>query len=161
MGRRKQVPDSAVSALQSLGIKGSLKTIDNKEDIVRDKVALITGGGSGIGLEISTQFGQHGALIAIMGRRKQVPDSAVSALQSLGIKVVVVSDILLVLLPTMPSLLGSTQDSCISTTVMGRRLLIKRVMMVSYCRMFYVYMDCQHQKESTLRFPTEEEGSDD
>ncbi|KAK0597859.1 hypothetical protein LWI29_029260 [Acer saccharum] len=59
-----------------------------KEDIVRGKVALITGGGSGIGLEISTQFGQHGASIAIMGRRKQVLDSAVSALQSLGIKAV-------------------------------------------------------------------------
>ncbi|TXG71311.1 hypothetical protein EZV62_006246 [Acer yangbiense] len=58
-----------------------------KEDIVRGKVALITGGGAGIGLEISTQFGQHGASIAIMGRRKQVLDSAVSALQSLGIKV--------------------------------------------------------------------------
>ncbi|KAK3217745.1 hypothetical protein Dsin_011715 [Dipteronia sinensis] len=59
-----------------------------KEDIVRGKVALITGGGSGIGLEISTQFGKHGASIAIMGRRKQVLDSAVSALQSLGIKAV-------------------------------------------------------------------------
>lgn len=52
------------------------------------KVALITGGGSGIGLEISTQFGRHGASVAIMGRRKHVLDSAVSALQSLGIKAV-------------------------------------------------------------------------
>ncbi|KAK2654350.1 hypothetical protein Ddye_014206 [Dipteronia dyeriana] len=59
-----------------------------KEDIVRGKVALLTGGGSGIGFEISTQFGKHGASIAIMGRRKQVIDSAVSALQSLGIKAV-------------------------------------------------------------------------
>ncbi|KAL5813278.1 hypothetical protein ACOSQ3_028228 [Xanthoceras sorbifolium] len=59
-----------------------------KEDVVRGKVALITGGGSGIGLEICTQFGRHGASIAIMGRRKQVLDSAVSALQSLGIKAV-------------------------------------------------------------------------
>ncbi|TXG71334.1 hypothetical protein EZV62_006269 [Acer yangbiense] len=60
-----------------------------KKDIVRGKVALITGGGSGIGLEISTQFGRHGASIAIMGRRQQVLDSAVSALQSLGIKLLV------------------------------------------------------------------------
>lgn len=58
-----------------------------KEDAVTGKVALITGGGSGIGLEISTQFGKHGASIAIMGRRKQVLDSAVSTLRSLGIKV--------------------------------------------------------------------------
>ncbi|KAJ0041948.1 hypothetical protein Pint_18122 [Pistacia integerrima] len=59
-----------------------------KADIVKGKVALITGGGSGIGFEISKQFGKHGASIAIMGRRKSVLDSAVSTLQSLGIKAV-------------------------------------------------------------------------
>ncbi|KAJ7948978.1 Peroxisomal 2,4-dienoyl-CoA reductase [Quillaja saponaria] len=56
-----------------------------KPDVLKGKVALITGGGSGIGFEISTQFGKHGASIAIMGRRKQVIDSAVSTLQALGI----------------------------------------------------------------------------
>ncbi|GMY33238.1 peroxisomal 2,4-dienoyl-CoA reductase [Fagus crenata] len=56
-----------------------------KAEILKGKVALITGGGSGIGFEISTQFGKHGASIAIMGRRKQILDSAVSALHSLGI----------------------------------------------------------------------------
>jgi peroxisomal 2,4-dienoyl-CoA reductase len=59
-----------------------------KPDAVKGKVALITGGGSGIGFEISTQFGKHGASIAIMGRRKQVLDSAVSVLHSLGIQAV-------------------------------------------------------------------------
>ncbi|KAM1107554.1 hypothetical protein EV1_004261 [Malus domestica] len=59
-----------------------------KADAVKGKVALITGGGSGIGLEMSTQFGKHGASIAIMGRRKQVLDSAVSELRSLGIQAV-------------------------------------------------------------------------
>lgn len=59
-----------------------------KADILKGKVALITGGGSGIGFEISTQFGKHGASVAIMGRRKQVLDAAVSALRSLGIKAV-------------------------------------------------------------------------
>jgi peroxisomal 2,4-dienoyl-CoA reductase len=58
-----------------------------KAEILKGKVALITGGGSGIGFEISAQFGKHGASIAIMGRRKQVLDSAVSALRSLGIPV--------------------------------------------------------------------------
>ena len=58
-----------------------------KAKILTGKVALITEGGSGIGFEISTQFSKHEASIAIMGRRKQVLDSAVSALCSLGIPV--------------------------------------------------------------------------
>lgn len=62
-----------------------------KPDVVRGQVALITGGGSGIGFEISSQFGKHGASIAIMGRRKQVLDDAVSALRSLGIQVILFS----------------------------------------------------------------------
>ncbi|KAK6133158.1 hypothetical protein DH2020_033096 [Rehmannia glutinosa] len=59
-----------------------------KADALKGKVALLTGGGSGIGFEISTQFGKHGASVAIMGRRKNVLDDAVSALQSLGIPAV-------------------------------------------------------------------------
>ncbi|EEF38739.1 peroxisomal 2,4-dienoyl-CoA reductase [(3E)-enoyl-CoA-producing] [Ricinus communis] len=56
-----------------------------KGDILKGKVALITGGGSGIGYEISLQLGKHGASIAIMGRRKNVLLSAVASLHSLGI----------------------------------------------------------------------------
>ncbi|KAH6777156.1 short-chain dehydrogenase-reductase B [Perilla frutescens var. hirtella] len=59
-----------------------------KSDALKGKVALLTGGGSGIGFEISTQFGKHGASVAIMGRRKNVLDDAVSALTSLGIPAV-------------------------------------------------------------------------
>ena len=59
-----------------------------KPEILKDKVALITGGGSGIGFELSTQFGKHGASIAIMGRRKQVLDSAVHKLRLVGIPVI-------------------------------------------------------------------------
>uniref|UniRef100_A0A199UA12 2,4-dienoyl-CoA reductase [(3E)-enoyl-CoA-producing] n=1 Tax=Manihot esculenta TaxID=3983 RepID=A0A199UA12_MANES len=56
-----------------------------KPDILTDKVALLTGGGSGIGYEIALQLGKHGALIAIMGRRKHVLDSAVASFHILGI----------------------------------------------------------------------------
>ncbi|KVI03078.1 Glucose/ribitol dehydrogenase [Cynara cardunculus var. scolymus] len=56
-----------------------------KGDILKGKVGLLTGGGSGIGYEIAAELGKHGASIAIMGRRKNVLDSAISALQSLAI----------------------------------------------------------------------------
>lgn len=69
-----------------------------KPDVLKGKVALITGGGSGIGFEISSQFGKHGASIAIMGRRKQVLDAAVSDLRSLGIPVIFFESIFFVLI---------------------------------------------------------------
>ncbi|KAM0002924.1 putative 2,4-dienoyl-CoA reductase ((2E)-enoyl-CoA-producing) [Helianthus debilis subsp. tardiflorus] len=56
-----------------------------KGDILKGKVGLLTGGGSGIGYEIAAEMGKHGASIAIMGRRNHVLHSAVSALQSHGI----------------------------------------------------------------------------
>ncbi|ONK60956.1 uncharacterized protein A4U43_C08F24500 [Asparagus officinalis] len=59
-----------------------------KGDILKGKVALITGGGSGIGFEISAQFGIHGASVAIMGRRRQVLDFGVSELRSKGIQAI-------------------------------------------------------------------------
>ncbi|CAN1263196.1 Peroxisomal 2,4-dienoyl-CoA reductase [(3E)-enoyl-CoA-producing] [Linum perenne] len=59
-----------------------------KADILKGKVGLITGGGSGIGFEISSQLGKHGASIAIMGRRRSVLDAAVSTLRSHGIQAV-------------------------------------------------------------------------
>ncbi|XP_062162676.1 peroxisomal 2,4-dienoyl-CoA reductase [(3E)-enoyl-CoA-producing]-like [Alnus glutinosa] len=56
-----------------------------KADILKGKVALLTGGASGIGYEISHQLGKHGASIAIMGRRSHVLEAAVDSLQSHGI----------------------------------------------------------------------------
>lgn len=58
-----------------------------KGDILNGQVALVTGGASGIGFEITRQLGLHGASVAIMGRRRQVLDAAVSALSDEGIKV--------------------------------------------------------------------------
>ncbi|XP_042485855.1 peroxisomal 2,4-dienoyl-CoA reductase [(3E)-enoyl-CoA-producing]-like [Macadamia integrifolia] len=59
-----------------------------KADILKGKVALLTGGGSGIGLEMATQFGKHGAAVSIMGRRKHILDSAIASLQSQGIRAI-------------------------------------------------------------------------
>ncbi|XP_020586346.1 peroxisomal 2,4-dienoyl-CoA reductase-like [Phalaenopsis equestris] len=59
-----------------------------KADILKGKVALVTGGGSGICFEISMQFGKHGAAVAIMGRRPQVLEAAVDALKSQGIRAI-------------------------------------------------------------------------
>ncbi|GLJ32960.1 hypothetical protein SUGI_0663720 [Cryptomeria japonica] len=59
-----------------------------KDAVVKGKVALVTGGGTGIGFEICTQLGKHGASIAIMSRRKNVVDAAAAALQAQGIKAI-------------------------------------------------------------------------
>jgi citronellol/citronellal dehydrogenase len=43
-----------------------------RDDLFRDEVFLITGGGSGIGFNIAEQAGRLGAKIAICGRREEV-----------------------------------------------------------------------------------------
>ncbi|CAM9755574.1 unnamed protein product [Chrysoparadoxa australica] len=53
-------------------------------DCLRGKVALVTGGGSGIGFGISTALCQHGACVVIMGRRKKFLEEAVQELRKLG-----------------------------------------------------------------------------
>eukprot|EP00775_Hariotina_reticulata_P002430 gene2430-2734_t len=57
-----------------------------KKTALQGKVAIITGGSSGIGLEISKQLGLHGCSVVITGRRKEVLDEAVGTMRSLGIE---------------------------------------------------------------------------
>jgi citronellol/citronellal dehydrogenase len=51
------------------------------------QVALITGGGSGIGLSIAHSLGELGATVAICGRKQEKLDLAKAALEARGIRV--------------------------------------------------------------------------
>lgn len=57
-----------------------------RTDVLSGRVALITGGGSGIGFEIANQFGAHGAKgVVIMGRRQQFLEDAAKLLKAKGV----------------------------------------------------------------------------
>ena len=49
---------------------------------LNNKVAIITGGSSGIGLAIAKRFAQEGAKVAITGRNQQTIDKAIADLQN-------------------------------------------------------------------------------
>jgi len=53
-------------------------------DTLKGRVALITGGGSGIGLEIATQFVRLGASVMIAGRNADRLDTAVAEISSVA-----------------------------------------------------------------------------
>jgi len=55
------------------------------KDALKGKVALITGGGTGINFGIARTLGSHGCIIAITGRRKEVLEKATSLLTKEGI----------------------------------------------------------------------------
>jgi NAD(P)-dependent dehydrogenase (short-subunit alcohol dehydrogenase family) len=56
-------------------------------EALRDRVALITGGGSGLGLSMAKRFAQLGARVAIVGRSEERLDAAVKAIDVSGARV--------------------------------------------------------------------------
>jgi NAD(P)-dependent dehydrogenase (short-subunit alcohol dehydrogenase family) len=55
-----------------------------REFLFRDKVAFITGGGSGINLGIAQRLADQGARVALVGRTQERLDAAVSAINATG-----------------------------------------------------------------------------
>eukprot|EP00301_Raphidiophrys_heterophryoidea_P009906 c14918_g1_i1.p1 GENE.c14918_g1_i1~~c14918_g1_i1.p1 ORF type:complete len:300 (+),score=85.88 c14918_g1_i1:56-955(+) len=64
---------------------GPPTTSSFKPDILAGKVALVTGGATGIGFGICRQLGLHGCKIAILARRENVIEESVKQLKALGI----------------------------------------------------------------------------
>jgi NAD(P)-dependent dehydrogenase (short-subunit alcohol dehydrogenase family) len=56
-----------------------------KSSLFADKLAVITGGGSGINLRIAERFSQQGAKVGLIGRRQEKLDAAVAKLKDLGV----------------------------------------------------------------------------
>ncbi len=55
-----------------------------KPALFENKLAIITGGGSGINFRIAERFAQQGAKLGLIGRKQEKLDSAVKVLQALG-----------------------------------------------------------------------------
>jgi NAD(P)-dependent dehydrogenase (short-subunit alcohol dehydrogenase family) len=58
-----------------------------KENLLKGKVAIITGGGTGIGKAMAERFGELGSKVCILGRREEVLIKTSEELRKLGIEV--------------------------------------------------------------------------
>lgn len=58
---------------------------------LKDKIALITGGGTGIGRATAVLFAKHGARVAVTGRRRQPLEETISEIKSGGGRAVLIA----------------------------------------------------------------------
>lgn len=59
-----------------------------RDDLLQGKVALVTGGATGLGLETARVLGNHGARVAICSRKQANLQAAVAALRQEGIEAI-------------------------------------------------------------------------
>jgi NAD(P)-dependent dehydrogenase (short-subunit alcohol dehydrogenase family) len=55
-----------------------------RDNLLKDKVALLTGGGSGITQRMAERFAEHGAKVLLVGRKQDKLDGAASSIQAAG-----------------------------------------------------------------------------
>jgi NAD(P)-dependent dehydrogenase (short-subunit alcohol dehydrogenase family) len=55
-----------------------------RDHLLKDKVAFVTGGGSGIGQRMAERFAEHGAKVVLVGRKQEKLDAAAAGIRAAG-----------------------------------------------------------------------------